>query len=137
MREIPTVILTVPLTLPLPLVNDIDAESRRLGKSIPDMLSSMLINAMAERQDAEFNDAAALNLMDLQLFTAPSGTPFPGTRPAASQSATPAVCQQCPFECDTCPTPAAPFPGVNVPHSNGSSAAVDSGSPGPAVGDRS
>jgi hypothetical protein len=64
MPPITTVILSVPLTLPLSLVNDIESESRRQGVSIPEMLSSMLVDACEERQQAQINDAAAAGLMD-------------------------------------------------------------------------
>lgn len=56
------VIVKVELTLPLGLANEIDRESRRSGRGWPDMLSAMLIEAMAMREMAELDAAAGLRV---------------------------------------------------------------------------
>lgn len=63
MHESPFVTITVPLTLPLDLVNEINAESVRSKRSIPEMLSCMLVDAMTARDE----DAAATDALDAVL----------------------------------------------------------------------
>lgn len=57
-----TVILMVPLTLPLDLVNDIERESIRCGGGIPEMLSTMLIDAYDLQKHTDHEQAALENL---------------------------------------------------------------------------
>lgn len=68
------VTLTIPLVLPLKLVNEIDAEARRLNCSIPELLSNMLIEACEERDRTEYMERGASEFLQSPLLTAPAAT---------------------------------------------------------------
>jgi len=81
----PTVVtVTVPLDLPLALVNQIDHECSRLNMSISEKLSRDLIDAYNQRNAAEMEAAAAANLHALggvDLHTFDSSNPLPLNAP--------------------------------------------------------
>lgn len=98
--ENPTMVtITVPLTLPLSLVNQIEHESSRVNMSIPEKLSVDLIAAYDERNEFEMAEAArqSLNITPRefpQIFPlaplAPESSP-PLRTPAAGGSALPSA----------------------------------------------
>lgn len=64
MLEPTKVTLTVPLQLPLSLVNAIEAESQRSHTSIPDMLSCMLVDAFDRQETLDASEAAANSILE-------------------------------------------------------------------------
>lgn len=72
MAQLTLVTITVPLTIPLSLVNEIEAEASRSNVSIPDMLSCMLVDAMSNREQQEYEEAAAGRIINSPLLTTPS-----------------------------------------------------------------
>lgn len=72
MDKVNFVTLTVPLALPLELVNEIDRHARSVQMSIPELLSNMLIDACEEREQEEHGQAAAEELLRSPLLTAQS-----------------------------------------------------------------
>lgn len=77
MHTEPTVILTVPLTLPLSLVNTFNAEAIRLGKSIPDMLAMMLVDSDVARELAAFEEEARARHAGMEISTYESPDEIP------------------------------------------------------------
>ena len=67
METNPLVTITVPLTLPLSLVNDFHREAQRLRKSIPDMLAMMLIESDVARELAAYEHATAERHADINM----------------------------------------------------------------------
>jgi len=97
MKEPTIVTITVPLDLPLALVNQIEHECARINMSIPEKLARDLIDAYNERNAADAERAAAANLealggVDLHTFdaTAPISITHPLSAPSVRSPFAPA-----------------------------------------------
>lgn len=86
----PTIVtITVPLDLPLALVNQIEHECSRINMSIPEKLARDLIDAYNERNAEEAERAAAENLQALggvDVHTFDATAPLPLMAPPSTPS---------------------------------------------------